>query len=92
MLKLKSAKEVAEEGERQVLTERREDAPIATPEVEGVIEVTVVTRSSDEPTAESATEVVTERSQGIHASEATRPLTLESMFERMREEGTLQNI
>ena len=61
MLKLKSAKEVAQEGERQVLTERREDVPVATPEVEvEVTEVTVTTRSSDEPNAESATEIVTE--------------------------------
>ena len=58
---------------------------VAEVEVE-VTEVTVATRSGDEPNTESATEVVTERRQGIYASEASRPLTLEAMFERMREE------
>ena len=91
MIKLTPAKE----GERPILTERREDAPVATPEVE-VTEVTVTT-GSDEPNAETEimterskpnaeTELMTERSQGIYASEASRPLTLEAMFERMKEE------
>ena len=33
MIRLRSAREVAEEGERPVLTERREDTPMATPEL-----------------------------------------------------------
>ena len=89
MIRLRSAREVAEEGERPVLTERREDAPVATPDVE-VAEITVATGSdkpNDEPNTETtATEVVTERNQGIYTSEASRPLTLEAMFDRTQEE------
>ena len=82
MIKLKSATEVAQEGERPVLAERREDAPAATPEIE-VTEVTVTT-GSDEPEMLASIETVAEGSQGIYASEASRPLMLEAMFERMR--------
>jgi hypothetical protein len=58
-----------------------------TPEVEAT-----VTTENDESSAEkteetsSTTVAVKERSQGIYASEASRPMTLEEMFERQREE------
>ena len=53
-------------------SQRGGDTPIATPEVE--VEATEET-SSTRP-------AVSERSQGIYASEASRPMTLEAMFER----------
>ena len=78
MIRLRSAREVAEEGERPVLTERGGDAPIATPEVEAS------TESTAEATEETSSTIIAvpERSQGIYASEASRPMTLEAMFER----------
>ena len=83
MIRLRSAREVAEEGERPVLTERREDAPIATPEVEVTTENA---EKTEEMLSSSTTIAVKERSRGFYASEASRPMTLEEMFERQREE------
>ena len=84
VIRLRSAREVAEEGERPVLTERREDAPIATPEVE----VTTENAEKTEETSSSSSTTIAmkERSQGIYASEASRPMTLDDMFDRHREE------
>ena len=70
---------------RPVLTERREDAPIATPEVEVTLTTEKVEKTTEE-TSSSTTIAVKERSQGIYASEASRRITLEEMFERPREE------
>ena len=86
MIRLRSAREVAEEGERPVLTERREDAPIATPEVEAKENDESKVEKTTEETSSSTTVAMKERSQGIYASEASSTMTLEEMFDRQREE------
>jgi hypothetical protein len=94
IIRLRSAREVAQEGERPVLTERREDAPVATPEIVEATDNTeaTVTTGNDESSAEKATEetsttvAMEERSQGVYASEASRPLTMREIFGLKREE------
>ena len=79
MLRLKSVETENIREERPVLTERGESTEGANtlPEDEG---------ERTEETSSSRTKGGLEKSQGIYASEASRPMTLEEMFEQQREE------
>ena len=70
-IKLKAAEDVAKESERPVLTERGEDAPIATPEVEVTTATTGIDEPNDEREVVKENGVPTESVQGIYASEAS---------------------